>query len=116
MHEFKHKHWLQQVKLAHSLCSLVLTFPPCSLFCKYSLTLYLPRSLSLFLSLSSISLYVYIYIELQNKERDKKWLKFKKRKLKTAVDNNRVKNKTKNSIVFSNYKLDNVTGVDVVDN
>ena len=33
-----------------------------------------------------------------------------------AIDNNEVKNNTKNDKVFSNYKIDNVTRVGVVDN
>ena len=48
--------------------------------------------------------------------RKKKWLKFKNQKLGTAIDNNGVKNKTKNDKVFSNYKIDNIIGVEVVDN
>ena len=48
--------------------------------------------------------------------RKKKWLKFKHQKLGTAIDNNGVKNKTKNDKVFSNYKIDNIIGVEVVDN
>ena len=43
--------------------------------------------------------------------REKKWLKFKNRKLRTATDNSGVKNETKNDKVFSNYKTDNITGV-----
>ena len=46
----------------------------------------------------------------------KKWLKLKNQKLRTVTDNNRVKNKTKNNKVFSNYKTYNITGVEVVDN
>ena len=41
---------------------------------------------------------------------------FKKKKLKTAIDNNEVENNTKNDKVFSGYKIDNVTIVGVVDN
>ena len=36
--------------------------------------------------------------------REKKWLKFKDQKLRTAINNNGVKNKDK---VFSNYTVDN---------
>ena len=36
--------------------------------------------------------------------------------MKTAIDNNEVKNNTKSDKVFSNYKIDNVTRVGVVDN
>ena len=48
--------------------------------------------------------------------REKKWLKFKNQKLRTATDNNGVKNKKKNGKVFSNYKTDNITEVEAVDN
>ena len=46
--------------------------------------------------------------------REKKWLKFKKRKLRTAINNNGVKNK--DNKFFSNYTVDNITGVEVVEN
>ena len=36
--------------------------------------------------------------------------------MRTATDNNGVKNKVKNDKVFSNYKTDNITGVEVVYN
>ena len=36
--------------------------------------------------------------------------------MRTATDNNGVINKTKNDKVFSNYKTDNITGVEDVDN
>ena len=48
--------------------------------------------------------------------RKKKWLKFKNQKLRAAIDNNRLKNKTKNDKVFSNCNTHNITGVEVVDN
>ena len=54
-------------------------------------------------------------MELEQRPK-KKWLKLKNRKLRTVTDNNRVKNKTKNNKVFSNYKTYNITGVEVVDN
>ena len=55
-------------------------------------------------------------IRIKKKKWKKKWLTFKKKKLKTAIDNNEVKNNTKSDKVFSNYKIDNVTRVGVVDN
>ena len=48
--------------------------------------------------------------------REKKWFKFKKQKLRAAIDNNGMKNKIKNDKVFSNYKIDNITGVEVMNN
>ena len=36
--------------------------------------------------------------------------------MRTATGNNGVKNKVKNDNVFSNYKTDNITGAEVVDN
>ena len=42
---------------------------------------------------------------------EKKQLKFKKQKSRTAIDNNGIKNKTKGDKVFSNYKIDNITRV-----
>ena len=53
---------------------------------------------------------------MKKKTWKKKWLTLKKKKLKVAIDNNEVKNNTKNDKVFSNYKIDNVTRVGVVDN
>ena len=41
---------------------------------------------------------------------------FKNQKLRTGTNNNGVKNKTKNDKVFSNFKTDNIIGVEVVDN
>ena len=46
--------------------------------------------------------------------RDKKWLKFKSQKLRTAIINNGVKNN--DNKVFSNYTVDNITAVEVVEN
>ena len=46
--------------------------------------------------------------------RQKKWLKFKKQKLGTAINNNGMKNK--DSKVVSNYTVDNITRVEVVEN
>ena len=46
--------------------------------------------------------------------REKKWLKFKSQKLRTAINNNGVKNK--DNKVFSNYTVDNITGVQIVEN
>ena len=44
------------------------------------------------------------------------WLKLiKRQKLKTSIDSNDMKNETKNDKVFSNYKVDNAIGVQVVD-
>ena len=54
-------------------------------------------------------------MELEQR-REKKWLEFKKQNLRTGTNNNGVKNKTKNDKVFSNFKTDNITGVEVVDN
>ena len=54
-------------------------------------------------------------MELEQRH-EKKWLKFKNQKLRTATGNNGVKNKTKNDKTFSNCKTDNITRVDVVDN
>ena len=54
-------------------------------------------------------------MELEQR-REKKWLKFKSQKLRTATENNGVKNKTKNDKVLSNYNTHNITGVEVVDN
>ena len=49
-------------------------------------------------------------MELQQR-REKKWLKFKNQKLRTATDNNAVKNN-----FFSQTTRHNITGVEVVDN
>ena len=51
--------------------------------------------------------------ELEQRSEKKRFI-FKKQKLKTANNKNGVKNKRKND--FSNYKIDNITGVEVVDN
>ena len=59
------------------------------------------------------------YKGIRTKGRTKKWekgLKFKKQKLKTAIDSKGVNNNTKNDQVFSYYKVDNATGVEAVDN
>ena len=53
---------------------------------------------------------------MKKKTWKKKWLTFKTKRLKAAIENNEVKNNTKNDKVFSNYKIDNVTRVGVVDN
>ena len=44
---------------------------------------------------------------------EKKWLKFKNQKLRTAINNNGVKNKDK---VFPNYTVDNIAGVEFMEN
>ena len=44
---------------------------------------------------------------------EKKWSKFKNQKLRTTVNNNGVKNKDK---VFPKYSVDNIAGVEVVEN
>ena len=47
---------------------------------------------------------------------EKKQLRFKNQKFRTAIDNSGVKNRTKSDKVFSKYKKDNITGAEVVDN
>ena len=52
-------------------------------------------------------------MELEQRH-EKKWLKFKSQRLRTAVNNNGVKNK--DNKIFSNYTVENITSVEVVEN